>query len=312
MLKDSTIMTTLIRRILITLLAASALAASAATPQAATQRTFASPEEAAKALAEAVRAEDAAKLLAVVGPKSKEWIWSGDSVADRADWKRFLEAYDQKSAVVAQGDGKAVLNVGKDDWSFPAPLVKRGAAWAFDAQAGREEVINRRVGRNELAAIQVLLAVVDAQREYAAASPDGAYAKVFRSSTGKKDGLYWPAAAGEKPSPLGPLAATATREGYGGAAASGKPQPYYGYHYRMLTGQGKSAAGGAYDYVVKGRMMGGFAVVAYPASYGLSGVKTFLVNHDGVVYEKDHGPGSAELAVKMTRFDPGKGWEKLP
>ena len=306
---DTTIMTTLLRRILITLLAATSLAASAATPPAATQRTFSSPDEAVKALVEAVRAADEKKLLAVVGPKSKEWIWSGDKVADRADWKRFLDAYDKKNAVVAQGDGKAVLNVGNDDWPFPAPLVKRGAAWAFDAQAGREEVINRRVGRNELSTIQSLLAVVDAQREYAAGS-DGAYAKVFRSSKGKKDGLYWPAAAGEKQSPLGPMAATAAREGYGGAAASGKPQPYHGYLFRMLTGQGKTAAGGAYDYVVKGRMIGGFAVVAYPASYGLSGVKTFLVNHDGVVYEKDLGPGGAELAVKMTRFDPDKGWEK--
>ena len=305
---DTKIMTTLIRSILITLLAATSLAASAATPPAATQRTFSSPDEAVKALVEAVRAEDVTKLLAVVGPKSKEWLWSGDKVADRADWKRFLDAYDQKKAVVAQGDGKAVLNVGNDDWPFPAPLVKRGAAWAFDAQAGREEVINRRVGRNELSTIQVLLAVVDAQREFAAGS-DGVYAKSFRSSPGKKDGLYWPAAAGEKPSPLGPLAATATREGYGG---TGKPQPYHGYYYRILTGQGKSAAGGAYDYVVKGRMIGGFAVVAYPASYGLSGVKTFLVNHDGVVYEKDLGPGGAEIATKMTRFEPAKGWEKLP
>jgi hypothetical protein len=308
--RDTTIMT-IIRRTFITLLAASAFAALAATPPAATQRTFSSPEEAARALADAVRAEDATKLLAVVGPKSRQWIWSGDKVSDRADWKRFLEAYDQKNAVVAQGDGKAVLHVGNDDWPFPAPLVKRGATWVFDAQAGREEVINRRVGRNELSTIQALLAIVDAQREYAAGA-DGAYAKVFRSGKGRKDGLYWPAAAGEKQSPLGPIAATAAREGYGGAAASGKPQPFHGYLYRMLTGQARSAAGGAYDYVVKGRMIGGFAVVAYPASYGLSGVKTFIVNHDGVVYEKDLGPGGADIAGKMTRFDPGKGWEKLP
>ncbi|APV48453.1 hypothetical protein BWI17_01390 [Betaproteobacteria bacterium GR16-43] len=297
-------------RILATSVAALAFGAFAVTPAPtpAQQRTFGSADEAAAALAEAVRSGEVAKLLAVVGPASKSWLFTGDEVSDRNDWKAFLAAYDQKRAVVPQGDAKAVLQVGNDDWPFPAPVVKKDGKWAFDANEGKEEVINRRVGRNELDTIQVLLAVVDAQREYAAASPVSAYAKKFKSSDGKKDGLYWPVAAGEKPSPLGPLVVSATREGYGGKEA---PQPFHGYKYKMLTGQGKGAAGGAYDYVVKGNMIGGFAAVAYPANYGLSGVKTFIVNHDGVVYEKDLGKGGEAIVEKMTRFDPVKGWEKV-
>ena len=296
-------------RILATAAAALALGAQAAAPAPAAQSTFASPDEAAAALAEAVRAGDPTKLLAVVGPASKSWLFTGDDVSDRADWKRFLENYDKKKVVTPQGDSKATLSVGEDDWPFPAPIVKKGGKWAFDANQGKEEVINRRVGRNELDTIQVLLAVVDAQREYAQ-SHDGVYAKLFKSTAGKQDGLYYPTAAGEKPSPLGALAAEASKGGYGGKAAAGKPQPFHGYYYRMLTAQGKSAPGGSYDYVANGRMIGGFAVLAYPSNYGLSGVKTFIVSHDGVVYEKDLGAGTADAAAKVTRFDPSKGWEK--
>jgi len=285
-----------------------ALGAFAATPVPTQQRTFASADEAAAALAEAVRSADANNLLAVVGPASKSWIFTGDSVADRADWKRFLEGYDKKRTVTPKGDAKAILTVGDDDWPFPAPIVKKAGKWSFDTNEGKEEVINRRVGRNELDTIQVLLAIVDAQREFAQ-SHDGVYAKLFRSTAGKQDGLYWPTKAGEKPSPLGELAAEASRDGYGGKA-SGKVDPFHGYTYRMLTSQGRSAQGGAYDYVANGRMIGGFAVLAYPANYGLSGVKTFIVNHDGVVYEKDLGAGTAEAAAKITKFDPSKGWEK--
>jgi hypothetical protein len=294
-------------RILAAAAAAAAFGAFAATPAPTQQRTFASADEAAQALAEAVRSGDAGKLLAVVGPSSKSWLFTGDQVSDRADWKRFLEGYDRKRAVAPEGDAKATLLVGEDDWPFPAPIVKKGGTWAFDANAGKEEVINRRVGRNELDTIQVLLAIVDAQREFAQ-SHDGTYAKLFRSTAGKQDGLYWPTKAGEKPSPLGELAAEAARDGYGGKG--GKIEPFHGYSYRMLMSQGKSAQGGAYDYVANGRMIGGFAVLAFPANYGLSGVKTFIVNHDGVVYEKDLGPGTAEAAAKVTKFDPAKGWEK--
>jgi hypothetical protein len=207
-----------------------------------------------------------------------------------------------------------VLNVGKDDFPFAAPIVKRADKWAFDAEAGREEAINRRVGRNELDTIQALLALVDAQREYATMDADANrladYASRFISSPGKKDGLYWPTKEGEPPSPLGPFAAKAVQEGYGARAATGKPQPFHGYFFRMLKAQGASAAGGKYDYEVKGRMLGGFAAVAWPAKYGVSGVMTFIVNHDGVVYEKDLGANTASLAQKMTRFDPDKTWKK--
>jgi hypothetical protein len=288
----------------------SATASKAATAQ----RTFASPQEGVKALVDAVRAGSANGILEIMGPASKSWLFSGDNVADRADWKKFLDAYDKKNSISTEGDAKAILQAGDGDWSFPAPLVKHGDRWAFDGNAGREEVLNRRVGRNELDTIQTLLAIVDAQREYAASDNGNgliSYASKFMSSPGKKDGLYWPTKAGESPSPLGPLVAQAARQGYGGAKG-GSQSTYHGYHYRLLTAQGKDAPGGAFDYIVNGKLFGGFAVVAWPASYGNSGVQTFIVNHDGVVYSRDLGPGSAAEAEKMKLFDPGKGWTKVP
>ncbi len=288
---------------------------AAAAPKAPAQRTFASPEDAAKALVDAVKAADVNALLEVAGPKSKSWILSGDDVRDRADWKRFAEAWDKKHAVTKEGDRKAILVVGEDDYPFAAPIVEKGGKWAFDADAGREEVINRRVGRNELDTIQTLLAVVDAQRDYATMDADknglNDYASRFLSSEGKKDGLYWPTKEGEPQSPLGPLVAKAVSEGYGGKGSAGQPQPYNGYYFRMLKAQGPNAAGGKYDYVVNGRMFGGFAVVAYPAKYGVSGVMTFIVNHDGVVFEKDLGANTAMAAKRMDRFDPDKTWKKV-
>lgn len=278
------------------------------------QKTFASPDDAANALIEAVRAKDANALLAVVGPGSGSWLFSGDPVADRNDWSRFLAAYDRKHAI-DMGDGRAMLDVGDDAWPFPAPIVKHGAKWAFDANAGRQEILNRRVGRNELDAIQTLLAIVDAEREYAASDADGNgyadYAKRFASSPGKKDGLFWPTEANEPASPLGPLVAVAAREGYRKAKGEART-PYHGYYYKILTAQGKDAPGGAYDYMVGDKLIGGFAVVAWPASYRASGVTTFLVNHDGVVYEKDLGPQTASIASAMTRFNPDATWRKTP
>ena len=294
--------------------AAPAAAKPATAKSAAKQRTFATAEEAAAALAAAVRGQKAEDVLAVVGPSASSWIMSGDSVADRNDWGKFLAAYDKKNALEKSGD-KAVLNVGDDNWPFPAPIVNKDGKWAFDANAGREEVLNRRVGRNELDAIQTMLAIVDAQREYASSDPDGNgfadYARKFRSTAGKKDGLYWPDEAGKPQSPLGDLVATAAKEGYGKAQSDpGKPAAYHGYHFRILTGQGKNAKGGAYDYVVAGRMIGGFAIVAWPSSYRNSGVMTFVVNHDGVVYEKDLGAQTPSLAASMARFDPDSTWRK--
>jgi hypothetical protein len=294
---------------------AAATGSAAAAGKAATQKTFATPQEGVKALVDAVRADSANDVLALVGQGSKSWLFSGDRVADRAEWTRFLAAYDRKNSLRMEGDSRAILEAGDSDWSFPAPLVKRGDRWAFDTEAGREEVLNRRVGRNELDTVQTLLAIVDAQREYAASDPDhkgmNVYATKFRSSPGKKDGLYWPTKAGEAPSPLGPLVAQAVREGYGNAAKASGPVAYHGYYYRILTSQGKDAPGGAFNYVVNGKLFGGFAVVAWPASYGNSGVMSFLVNHEGVVYQKDLGPNSAAVATKMKAFDPSD-WKKVP
>ena len=298
---------------------AAAKPAATAKATAAKQRSFASTDEAAGALVEAVRAKDVTGLLAIVGPGSKDWLFSGDQVADANDWKKFLAAYDEKHAFETKGNN-TILNVGKDDWPFPAPLVKHGDKWSFDANAGREEILNRRIGGNELDTMQTLLAVVDAQREYAAGDLDGNgfadYAQRFLSTPGKKDGLYWADEPGKPQSPLGPLVADAAKEGYGknakDAAQKQQQQPYHGYYYKLLTSQGKDAAGGAYDYMVKGKLLGGFAIVAWPARYRVSGVTTFIVNHDGVIYEKDLGANGAAVASAMTRYNPDPSWRKAP
>jgi hypothetical protein len=303
---------------LVAVLPADVHAQAAASPPAAKsavkQKTFATADEAAAALVDAVKARDVDQLLAVVGPGSGSWLLSGDPVADANDWKKFVAAYDEKKSLRAEGDGRAILEVGADDWPFPAPIVKKGGAWSFDTAAGREEILNRRVGRNELDAAQTLLAIVDAQREYAAADAEHSgyaqYARRFRSSPGKKDGLFWPGEPGQPQSPLGPLVATAATEGYGKKPATEQRQAYHGYYYRILTSQGPSAPGGAYDYTVGTKLLGGFAVVAWPASYGASGVTTFVVNHEGVVYEKDLGARTGAIAAAMTRYDPDATWRK--
>jgi hypothetical protein len=275
------------------------------------QKTFATPEDAARALADAVRADDVSALLAAVGPAARSWLFSGD----RNDWERFLAAFERKNSISQESDGRAFVLLGDGGWPFPAPLVRRGHGWVFDAEAGRDEMINRRVGGNELYTIKTLLAIVDAQREYAADDPDGNgvndYARRFVSGAGKRDGLYWPVAAGEPPSPLGPLVGAAARAGYGTRpAGSGQPAAYHGYRYRLLSRQGGDAPGGRFDYRVGERMIGGFAVVAYPAKYGVSGVMSFIVNHDGVVFEKDLGQASAAVALEMREFNPDASWKK--
>ena len=286
--------------------------AAPAAPKPAKQATYATPDEAAAALAAAVRAADLKALLEVVGPSASSWLSSGDKISDRDDWQQFLKLYDAKHAIEPNGTGKATLIVGNDAWPFPAPVVKKGERWRFDANAGREEVLNRRVGRNELDTIQTMLAIVDAQREYATANYDANgyhdYAKRFFSSPGSKDGLYWETKAGERASPLGRLVAEAGSHGY--AAAGSTQTPYHGYLFRLLTSQGPDAPGGAYDYLVKDKLIGGFAVLAWPAKYANSGIMTFLVNHDGVVYEKDLGDATATEAAKIKRFNPDKTWKK--
>ena len=297
----------------LTLVLAIALALGLAPPAfgaAVKQKTFASPEEGVKALMEAVKKNDTNATLAILGPEAKSLIASGDQVSDRAAGERFVKSYEESNKLVKSGDTKAILEVGKDAWPFPIPLVKESVGWRFDTQEGKEEIINRRIGRNELDVIQVCLALVDAEREYYQRDPDGdkllQYAQKFISTKGKRDGLYWETKPDEQPSPLGPLIARARGEGYKGAG--GKPVPYHGYYYKLLTGQGKDAPGGAYDYLVRGKMMGGFGVVAYPAQYGSSGIMTFIVNHDGVVYQKDLGTKTASIAQSMTKFNPDKTW----
>jgi hypothetical protein len=286
----------------------------AAPPPPSKARSFASPEEATKALVDALRARDVKALVAIFGSRARPLISSGDEVADREERDRFLQRYDEAHSLVKEGDNAVVLQVGKDEWPFPIPLVKDGSAWLFDAQAGQEEVLRRRIGANELSAIQVCLAYVDAQREYWDRNPQRApllqYARRLASTPGKRDGLYWQVGPGETPSPLGELVVRAQRAGYRVGPSNVKPVPYHGYYYRILSAQGPDAPGGAYDYLVRGQMIGGFALVAYPAQWGSSGVMTFIVNHDGVVYEKNLGPKTAELADKMRTFNPDATWKK--
>jgi Protein of unknown function (DUF2950) len=274
------------------------------------QKTFSSPEEGVKAVIDAARKNDMKGILEILGADAKSIIESGDPVADNEGRERFVKSYDESNKLVKSGDSKAVLEVGKDEWPFPIPLVKENAGWRFDTQEGKEELLNRRIGRNELDVIQVSLAIVDAEREYYQRDPDGdkllQYAQKLISTKGKRDGLYWETKPNEQPSPLGSLVAQARAEGYKGAG--GKPVPYHGYYYKLLTGQGKDAPGGAYDYLVRGKMIGGFGVVAYPAQYGSSGIMTFIVNHDGVVYQKDLGTKTASIAQSMTKFNPDKTW----
>jgi Protein of unknown function (DUF2950) len=295
--------------ILLVSVAAALLACSRPVPQ----KDFASPEEAAQALVTAAKAEDTRALLAVLGADAEPVINSGDPVRDRHARDRFLQAYEAGHVFDSTTEGTATLQVGADKWPFPFPLQQHGNRWSFDSSAGADEIINRRVGENELDAIQACLAFVDAEREYYSRNPQGEpllqYAQKLASSEGHKDGLYWPTTGDELPSPLGEQFARARSEGYfeqGVTAGKG----YRGYIYRLLTAQGPSAAGGAYDYLVKGKMLGGFALIAFPVEYGNSGVMSFIVNHDGVVYSKDLGPETAKAAGAIAAFDPDSSWKQ--
>ena len=276
------------------------------------QQSFKSAEEAADALVSAARAGDRKAVLTVLGRDGADIVSSGDAVADTATRQLFLAAYDAKHQVVMDGNDRAIMVVGQEEFPFPIPLVRKGDAWRFDSAAGRLEILYRRIGRNELDAIQACLAYVDAQYDYAEKDRTGAgvgiYAQRIVSQKGKKDGLYWPAAEGNEASPLGELVAQATSDGY---RVGGGRTPFHGYYYKILAKQGPTAPGGALDYVVRGKMIGGFALVAYPAEYGNSGVMTFLVNHDGTVFEKDLGPRTSQLAEQMTSFNPNQTWKKV-
>jgi hypothetical protein len=279
---------------------------------AAKQKTFATPEQAVDSLVSAARAGRTRDLLKILGSNTKKVLSSGDAVADAQARKKFIAEYEEANKLEPDGESRVVLAVGKDDWPFPFPIVKDGERWRFDSAAGAEEIIDRRIGANELNAIEVCKAYVDAQREYAEKdrNHDGyvEYAQKFLSSPGQQDGLYWPTDPGEEESPIGPLVVSAQAEGYGAEGKEG-PRPYHGYYYRILKGQGSAAKGGAYDYVINGHMMGGFALVAFPAQYGVSGVMTFIVNHDDIVYQKDLGPDTAKTAEAMTLYDPDPSWK---
>jgi hypothetical protein len=273
------------------------------------QRIFATPEQAAAELASAIRSNDLAHIHSVLGPGSGKVIHSGDPVQDAAGRKRFLEAYRTNVKIEPSGDARVTLLIGAEEFPFPFPLVKTATGWKFDSKAGAEEVLNRRIGRNERSAIQVCLAYVDAQREYATKDRDKdgllEYAHKFISTPGEHDGLYWETQEGEAASPLGPLSARAEEQGY-----SPGTQPYHGYYYKILTAQGAANPGGAYSYIVRGKMIGGFALVAYPARWGASGVMTFICNHQGVVYEKNLGKSTVVIAERMTRYNPDASWKK--
>lgn len=273
------------------------------------QQTFSSPEDAAAALATAVKGGADGAILKVLGRNAEDIVSSGDEVADADIRQRFLSMYDAKHSIKAEGNKKATLMLGPDDFPFPIPLVNTKSGWEFDADAGRIEVLYRRIGRNELDAIQTALAFVDAENEYAEKDRGegvGVYAQRVVSSPGKKDGLFW--RDNSDPSPLGELAAQASSEGY---KVEGQGAPYHGYHFRILKGQGSNAPGGALDYVVKGKMIGGYGLIAYPAEYGNSGVMTFVVNHSGTVYQKDLGPRTESIARRITLFDPDQTWKKV-
>jgi len=278
------------------------------------QRTFASPGEAVQALVEAVKAGDMEALGAILGPEGRDLISSGDAVSDKRERAHFVRYYEQSNTLERPTETKAVLVIGRDKWPLPIPVVKEGETWRFDSAAGKEEILSRRIGQNELDTIQVCLAYVDAQREYARVPRGGdgllTYAMKFRSDEGIKNGLYWPTKEGEALSPLGVLVANARAEGYSRKASSGTPTPYHGYFYRILTAQGPDAPGGAYDYVVNGKMIGGFALVAHPAQYGVSGVMTFIVNNEGVVYQKDLGTDTENTARAMQTYNPDNTWKK--
>ena len=279
------------------------------------QRSFASTDEAVTAFVAALRDNQSAALRAILGPDADRVINSGDRYADQEIHKRFVALYDEKHVIKDTSPVSAELDVGPDDWPLPIPLVESNGRWTFDTKAGAQTVIDRRIGRNELSAIRTLLACVDAQHDFFARARQtegrGIYASRILSTPGHHDGLYWPAAAGEPESPLAPLVAAAQDAGYPGEVSGGKPIPYEGYYFRVLKAQGPNGDGGAKSYVQSGRLTGGFALVAWPAVFGSSGVMTFIVGPDGDVYQKDLGAETTSMATAMTTFDPDPTWVRV-
>jgi hypothetical protein len=279
-----------------------------------TQRTFASPDKAFDMLIAAVKSDDARQLAALFGPGAKD-IFPADETANARARERFTKAYDEKHRLENRGAGKVILHVGDNDWPWPVPVVKKGNLWHFDTQAGVKEIKARRIGKNEVATVQVCLAYVDSQLEYArqhTANGIGEYAQQLASDPDKKNGLCWNEKDGEKQSLLGPLVVSASKKEMQSMMPPGmEPSPYHGYYYKILKSQGKDAPDGAYSYVVDGKMIGGFALVAYPAVYGATGITTFIVNKDGIVYQKDLGKYTEKIAEAMDSYNPDATWKKV-
>ena len=277
------------------------------------QKTFGSAEEAAETLRTSYKSGNQKAVAEILGDKGQRLVSSGDPVIDRYEREWFLSLYDEGHEVVFEGDDRAVLQLGRSEYPYPVPIVKKGKGWCFDPNEGHEDLLSRRISKAELSALEVLIVWVDAQREYFRQDHDGdgvlEYARKFKSSPGQHDGLYWPGKPGEEPSPIAPLADAARKEGYK-PPEEGKMTVYRGYFYKMLWAQGAHAPGGAREFVVDGKMTGGFALAAFPVRYGVSGVLTFIVNEDGKVYQKDFGPKTVEIGTEMTVFDPDESWTK--
>lgn len=288
------------------------LSASPCFAQQGNEKTFASPGDATLALYNAVKSNDSQALASIFGSSANEISHTGDDVADKNMAANFIRRYDQMHRVVIEPDQTVTLYLGAENWPLPISIVKNSnGAWYFDTEAGKKEILYRRVGTNENDAIDTLHTLVDAQRDYASELREGDktkhYALRFVSDEGKHNGLYWKTSEDEAPSPIGPLIVSAASEGYN--VQRGKQTPFHGYYYRILTKQGPAAKGGARDYIVEGKLTRGFAFVAYPAEYRNSGVMTFIVAQDGVVYEKDLGPDTKQLAAAMTEYNPDKTWQ---
>jgi hypothetical protein len=297
--------------LLVRLLCASAAGVAAFSTAARAQELFKSPDEAATALVAAARDDNFPRFRKILGIAGREILFSGDEVQDASDRQRFLAAYDNRHSI-SEKDATATLLVGQDDFPFPIPIVRSDNGWKFDVEMGRKEIVARRIGRNELDAVQTSLAFFDAQQEYATknlgSQGAGVYAQRIVSRPGAKDGLYWPTEPGQEQSPLGELAARAASQGY--TVDEGR-QPFHGYYFKILTRQGSAAPGGKIDYLARGKMIGGFALLAYPAEYARSGLTSFLISHAGTVYQKDLGRDTRYIADRMLSFNPGDGWEKV-
>ena len=298
----------------VALVIAASVATNLAIAQSEGQQTFSTPAEGVKTLMAALESNDTSALLAILGADAKDIISSGDEVKDKSEKTWFVDAYKQRHRLIASGANKQILTVGNNDWPLAIPLVNAGGKWYFDSRAGKDEMLYRRIGSNELGAIAAARGYVAAQREYHAqghdGQPAGQYAQRLAAEPGKHNGLYWETKPGEPTSPAGPLLAQASGEGYS-LNAAGKLAPYHGYYYRLLTAQGPSAPGGAKNYLVGEKLTSGFALIAYPADYRNSGVMTFMVDKDGIVYQKDLGEKTEELAKTIDSFNPDSSWTKV-